>query len=113
MGVNGTLRMYNLWEMSSSGNSKTVSVRNGFTNILTSFSNGGISGYSMFGEFSNRGVQNRNVFAYQGGAPFGVNSSALLTTIDTSADFVLKFVAEMDVASDFVILDSATIDLIK
>ena len=119
MGANGMIRAQSSWGCSNSANTKTARTRLdgtlfGQISVTTSAS------FSMMNGIKNRGNPAIQFQASSGsggpantlgGAPSSSNNNAQ-TTIDTTVDTTLTFRGQLAVATDFMILEACTIEIL-
>ena len=112
IGVNGSLRVQTTWGMNNNANSKSVNVKFGGSTVM-GFGFSSVASYSDIRYVRNRGVANKQVIhpTNQGSLSSGTNAVAYLT-IDTSAAQNITLTMNPATASDFVVLEGYTIEVL-
>lgn len=110
MGANGALRIGNLFSIPNNANNKYITNRlNGVNVISSTLTTQVLCGF----EFS---IRNRNAQAIQVTQPtlasVSSTSAATYTTIDTSINQNLTFTGQLAVATDYIILEGYTIEVL-
>lgn len=109
IGINGALRTWANVSNNNSAGAKTVRAVLGATSVITSVGNTTGLGGSIATITHNRGVANAQI----SGVNYNVaNYSMGLTTIDTTSDFVFQYVLNIATATDYIILQSAIIEIL-
>ena len=119
MGANGMIRAQSSWGCSNSANTKTARTRLDGT-LFGQQSQTTAASFSMMNGIKNRGNPAIQFQASSGsGGPanaLGSNSSSssnnAQTTIDTAVDTTLTFRGQLAVATDFMILETCTIEIL-
>ena len=119
MGANGMIRAQSSWGCSNSANNKTARTR--FAGVLfASVGQTTVASFSMMNGIKNRGnpaIQfqagsgSGSVSTTLGGGPASSNNNAQ-STIDTSVDTTLTFRGQLAVATDFMVLETCTIEIL-
>jgi hypothetical protein len=106
MGLNGALRCYNVCTEPNNANAKTTGVSlNGVSvNFAVLTSN---AGYASVPLVTNQGVMNRQLCSVHTGI-----TSPIRTSIDTSINQPLTFAAQLSVATDYIVLEGFTIEIL-
>ena len=119
MGANGMIRAQSSWGCSNSANTKTARTRLdgtlfGQTSVTT------VASFGMMNGIKNRG---NPAIQFQAGSGSGSSSTALggnptsssnnaQTAINTSVDTTLTFRGQLAVATDFLVLETCTIEIL-
>lgn len=105
MGIDGQLFIYPVWSHNNNANSKIEAITLGGTTVA-SWTQGATAQASYCVRVSNRMNAARQVVVPN--AAFGASATALTyLTKDTSADLVLARTAQLAVATDYIVLESA------
>lgn len=112
MGVNGSLRTDNNWSIANTAGAKTQSVKFSATTVASRTA-GSQSGLRGFAKLSNRGnLASQVLFASTIQTPFGDGAIGGYSTIDTSINQNLTFTGQLTVATDYIILEGYTVEVL-
>jgi len=119
MGANGMIRAQSSWGCSNSANTKTARTRLDGT-LFASVGQTTVASFSMMNGIKNRGNPAIQFQASSGsggpsttlgGAPSSSSNNAQ-TAIDTTVDTTLTFRGQLAVATDFLVLETCTIEIL-
>lgn len=113
IGANGSVRIRTRWGYNNSAGAKTQTITFGGTSICSLSGTTTTDNY-MEHTVSNRGIQNSQIVRLNSAAsPFGTGTTApTQATVDTSGAISIVFQATLAVATDFVMLDGFSIEVL-
>lgn len=108
MGANGAVRTVARWSLTNNANSKSVKLNFGGTSTLSNTPTSA-AGFGSIYTIRNRGVANKQFApSYTSDTTSG---TPLFPAIDTSVDVALTFPVQMATATDYVVLEGFSIEL--